>query len=155
MGVLADLESAMKTYIEGSAWWTALAIKPVVLIDDKFDVSTEIQKRVAETNCLVMIMAPRFERTAAPSEFRVMLDIQIHEKVIMNRSAAGSGIPAAELALAVGLLLNGWVPSIPGGKITWSALQCESGQISDVEGDRVAYVVTCWTQAMLSMRTTA
>ena len=150
---LVELATLIKARIDQSDYWTGMTNPPPVVIDDKHDIAAEVQKRAAEALCAVMISLPEFDLTALPRQFKVTLAINVAEHVIINRStdAGGCGLPAAELCLAIALLLNEWAPT--SSIVMWSAIEAGTCRLLDSDHDKQIYTLSVSTTAQLQMKT--
>lgn len=109
LDLLADLQDAIAQRLSAEDYFAGPLPVPV-LTEDIGDLENAIQQRVNQLGVCVLVLTPELQPGAEPNSGQVDVRLTVSEKVVVNRSASGTGKRASAVALAAVALLQDWRP---------------------------------------------
>ncbi len=120
---LTTLQNELTNYLSSLDFFATEPVIPIIS-ENRKDVVNEIERNVGKLGICVIISTPlaRAGQKAVPHFERIEVNASIIENVIVNRSSAGSGQPAALVAEAVAYYLTGYSNNTFGNKMLLDSL---------------------------------
>lgn len=126
MGLLTDLQNAIRTRLQGSALFTGPPTVTVICENDG-DIDVALQKYLQDLPLGVLVVTDKATiKSGYVTEQEVRVVIQ--ERPIINRGSDPAGPAAADVAIDVVARLNQWDPGDQ-----WGALQARSKEMVQPE----------------------